>query len=139
VLGHVNSELDEVLVSYLEESKSSGRQICYFGYADYFANQALLSAVPIQSTEGDIVTPTYETIGDGGYNPLARRINMTSLDDAEALDDTIPFIKEGEGENDDGGISTIAVVGIAIGGAVASGTTMATLSLHENVSFRRSG
>jgi phosphate transport system substrate-binding protein len=95
VFGRVNSELDEVLVSYLEESKSSGRQICYFGYAYYFADQALLSAVPIQNTEGDIVTPTYETIGDGSYNPLARRICMNLLDDAEALDDTIPFIKFG--------------------------------------------
>jgi hypothetical protein len=114
-----------------------------------------LSAVAIRNNAGQYVSPNDQTIGDGTYNPLARRIYMNLLDDESALDHTIPFVKFGlenpymvgatgyvpipedqaaeiivtrlsgtvSGGGDSGGddsskLSTGAIVGIAIGGAV---------------------
>lgn len=90
--GYTNSEDDEELVSYLQEF---GEAISYFGYAYYYENQDSISAVPIQNSDGDFLLPTEKTIGDGSYNPLARRIFMNLLNDDESLKDTAPFVKFG--------------------------------------------
>jgi phosphate transport system substrate-binding protein len=90
--GYENSEDDEALVAYLQEF---GEAISYFGYAYYYANQDLVSPVPIQNADGAYVVPDTDTVGDGSYNPLARRIYMNLLNDRDALKETVPFVKFG--------------------------------------------
>jgi phosphate transport system substrate-binding protein len=89
--GYENSEDDEELVSYLQEF---GEAISYFGFSYYYANRDSISAVPIQNSDGVYLVPTQETIGDGSYNPLARRIFMNLLND-DTLIHTAPFVKFG--------------------------------------------
>ena len=90
--GYENSEDDERLVAYLQEF---GEAISYFGYSYYYENSGSLSAVPVQNDAGDYVLPDPTTIGDGTYNPLARRIYMNLLNDEETLKNTVPFVKFG--------------------------------------------
>ena len=90
--GYENSEDDEKLVTYLQEF---GEAISYFGYSYYYVNRNALSAVPVQNNDGNFVLPDPTTIGDGTYNPLARRIYMNLLNDEDTLKHTIPFVKFG--------------------------------------------
>lgn len=91
-LGYENSEDDDILVEYLE---NFGGAISYFGYAYYFENRDLLSAVAIENANGDFVLPEASSIGDGSYSPLARRIYMNLLNNEEALSHTAPFVTFG--------------------------------------------
>jgi phosphate transport system substrate-binding protein len=90
--GYKNSAVDEELVAYLNEFAES---IGYFGYSYYYANRGSLSSVAILNDEGDLVAPDPETIADGTYNPLARRIFMNLHTSEESLSKTVPFIEFG--------------------------------------------
>lgn len=90
--GYMNSEVDEVLVAYLNEFAES---ISYFGYSYYYANRGSLSAVAIVNDKGAKVLPDPQTIGDGSYNPLARRIYMNLYNDEDSLKHTAPFVHFG--------------------------------------------
>ena len=92
VFGYFNSEADDELVAYLREY---GEAISYFGYSYYFDNQDSLLGVPIENDQGVFVAPIDMSIGDGSYNPLARRIFMNLWNDEEALAHTVPFVKFG--------------------------------------------
>jgi phosphate transport system substrate-binding protein len=70
-----NKEDDEELVGSLQEF---GEAISYFETSYYYANQGDLSAVAIQNSDGDYNIPNAETVVNGDYNPLARRIFMNS-------------------------------------------------------------
>ena len=74
--GYFNSELDEEVEEYLEGNRNA---IGYFGYAYYDANRDKITAAAIQNDAGVFVEPTADTVGDGTYNPLARRIFMNAL------------------------------------------------------------
>jgi phosphate transport system substrate-binding protein len=54
-----------------------------------------LSAVAIRNDAGEYLPPNPVTIGDGSYNPLARRIYMNVLADEAALANTVPFVTFG--------------------------------------------
>jgi len=88
--GYENSELDEVLVEYISEFAEA---ISYFGYSYYYANRASLSAVAIANSDGNYILPNAETIGDGTYNPLARRIYMNLYNDDASLERTSHFVE----------------------------------------------
>lgn len=135
----------------------SSLAISYFGFSYYYSNQDSLSAVAIQNDAGQFLKPNPETIGDGSYNPLARRIYMNLLNSETALDHTVPFVSFGlqnpemvgatgyvaipedqaaemiisrlssggvfassgsDKSSGGSGLSTGAIVGIAVGGAV---------------------
>jgi phosphate transport system substrate-binding protein len=64
------SEDDNVLVQGVESDKGG---LGYFGYAYFDANQDRLKAVPIVAKKGaPAVMPSFESIKDGTYQPLAR-------------------------------------------------------------------
>ena len=90
--GYKNSAVDEELVAYIDEFAES---ISYFGYSYYYTNRNVLSAVAIENKAGHQVLPTPETIGDGTYNPLARRIFMNLYNDEKSLENTVPFVSFG--------------------------------------------
>ena len=92
IFGYRNSEDDEVLVDYVQTCPEA---ISFFGYAYYFEHKDSLAAVPIENDEGTFVVPTEDTISDGTYNPLARPIFMNLLNNDEALEATVPFVKFG--------------------------------------------
>lgn len=81
---------DEVLVNYLRDHEDA---IAYFGYAFYFANQDELSLVPIRNNAGTFILPSPETVTDGTYNPLSRRIVMNVV--SKSLINTRPFVEFG--------------------------------------------
>lgn len=87
-----NSADDNVIVTYLTNNDDA---IGYFGYAYYSENEATFDVASIQSSAGTFVAPTSTTVGDGTYNPLARRIFMNLLNDETVLALTVPFIKYG--------------------------------------------
>ena len=91
---YFNSASDEDIIMYLEENADA---IAYFGYAYYVENQDVLSAAAIENEDGDFVAPEAASVGDGSYNPLARRIYMNLLNDEAALTLTAPFINFGLG------------------------------------------
>ncbi len=64
------SEDDNVLVQGVNSDKGG---LGYFGFAYYEENQDKLKAVPIIAKKGaPAVTPSFETVKDGTYQPLAR-------------------------------------------------------------------
>ena len=69
--------------------------ISFFGYSYYFENQDSLSSVAIRNDAGEYLPPTPDTIGDGSYNPLARRIYMNLLTEEATLANTVPFVTFG--------------------------------------------
>jgi hypothetical protein len=69
--------------------------IAYFGYSYYYENRESLRSVPVKNSEGNFVEPDQQTIGDGTYNPLARRIYMNLLNSAESLKDTVSYVEFG--------------------------------------------
>ncbi|KAG7354798.1 phosphate binding protein [Nitzschia inconspicua] len=89
---YVNSEDDEVVVDYIFTYPAA---IAFFGYSYYFENQASLQSVAIQNSDGVYLKPTPETISDGSYNPLARRIYMNLLNSAADLKNTVPLVRFG--------------------------------------------
>lgn len=78
------SEDDNVLVQGIAGDKNS---LGYFGYAYFEENADKLKLVPIDNGDGNAVTPTFDTIKDGTYKPLARPIfiyaNKKSLEKPE--------------------------------------------------------
>jgi phosphate transport system substrate-binding protein len=88
--GYFNSTDDEVVVKYTE---ADGDVVAFFGYAYFLKDESLLYAVPIMNDEGDYVVPTHNTVSDGTYNPLSRRIYMNLLNDADSLGNTLPFLR----------------------------------------------
>ena len=92
VLGYFAAVKDEDLVAFLQEY---GGAISYFGYSYYYQYMEGLYAVAVKNKDGFFVVPTEETIGDGTYNPLARRIYMNLLNDETTLQDTVPFVSFG--------------------------------------------
>jgi phosphate transport system substrate-binding protein len=90
------SEDDEALVQYVAVSSADlyGDAIVYFGYAYYSENGQLFYGVPIQPISGgDYIKPTQQTVEDGLYTPLSRRIYMNFLDSALPL--TAAFLSYG--------------------------------------------
>ena len=65
---YTQSEDDNVLVTGVEGDPNA---LGYFGFAYYEANAEALKVVPIDSGAG-CVAPSFETIADGTYAPLAR-------------------------------------------------------------------
>jgi phosphate transport system substrate-binding protein len=64
------SEDDNVIVQGVASDKGS---LGYFGFAYYEENQDKLKAVPIVAKKGaPAVMPSYESVKDGSYQPLAR-------------------------------------------------------------------
>lgn len=64
------SEDDNVLVQGVQSDKGG---LGYFGFAYYEENQAKLRAVPIVAKKGaPAVSPTFESVKDGSYQPLSR-------------------------------------------------------------------
>ena len=90
--GYFSSADDDELVTFLQENEDA---IAYFGFAYYQENTDTLSAAPIENADGDFVEPTSDSVGDGSYNPLARRIYMNLYNDPAALALTMPFIEFG--------------------------------------------
>ena len=79
------SEDDNVLVQGVSRDKGA---LGYFGFAYYAENSKKLKAVPIVEKAGaPAVSPSFETVKDGTYQPLARPIfiyvNVASLDKPE--------------------------------------------------------
>lgn len=79
------SEDDNVLVQGVSRDKGA---LGYFGFAYYAENSKKLKAVPIVAKVGAAaVLPSFETVKDGSYQPLARPIfiyvNVASLDKPE--------------------------------------------------------
>jgi phosphate transport system substrate-binding protein len=89
---YFNSEDDDVLVDYVY---SNPEAIAFFGYNYYFENRDSLESVAIRNRDGVFLKPIPETIGDGSYNPLARRIYMNLLNAPEVLENTIPLVQFG--------------------------------------------
>jgi len=92
VLGYFAAVKDEDLIAFLQEY---GGAISYFGYSYYYLYSEGLYAVAVKNNDGFFVAPTDETIGNGTYNPLARRIYMNLLNDETTLQDTVPFVSFG--------------------------------------------
>jgi hypothetical protein len=86
------SEQVQELVRYVEQN---GGAISFFGYFYYNQNRDIMSAAPIQNSQGSFVSPTQETILDGSYNPLIRTIYMNLLNDGDRLAHTVPFLRFG--------------------------------------------
>ncbi|OJF97203.1 PstS family phosphate ABC transporter substrate-binding protein [Alkalibacterium sp. 20] len=63
------SEDDNVLVQGVQGSTNG---LAYFGYAYYAENMDTVKIVPIENSEGEIITPSDETVQDGTYEPLSR-------------------------------------------------------------------
>ncbi|MDZ7836225.1 MAG: hypothetical protein U5K84_13730 [Alkalibacterium sp.] len=63
------SEDDNILVQGIQGSPYG---LAYFGYAYYVENQDTVKIVPIENSEGEVVTPTDETVQDGTYEPVSR-------------------------------------------------------------------
>lgn len=63
------SEDDNILVQGTAGSRNG---LAYFGYAYYAENQDTVKIVPIENSEGEVITPTSETVQDGSYEPLSR-------------------------------------------------------------------
>ena len=79
------SEDDNVLVQGVSRDKGA---LGYFGFAYYAENSKKLKAVPVVAKAGaPAVSPSFETVKDGSYQPLARPIfiyvNVASLDKPE--------------------------------------------------------
>jgi phosphate transport system substrate-binding protein len=79
------SEDDNVLVQGVSRDKGA---LGYFGFSYYAENSKKLKAVPIVEKAGaPAVTPSFDTVKDGTYQPLARPIfiyiNVASLDKPE--------------------------------------------------------
>lgn len=79
------SEDDNVLVQGVSRDKGA---LGYFGFAYYAENSKKLKAVPIVEKAGaPAVSPSFDTVKDGTYQPLARPIfiyvNVASLDKPE--------------------------------------------------------
>lgn len=90
--GYYNSQDDEVLVAYTEANSDA---IAYFGYAYLVEHSSSLSAARIKNAEGVYVAPSPETVADGSYNPLSRRIYMNLLDTNKSLKNTRPLLEFG--------------------------------------------
>jgi len=63
------SEDDNVLVQGVENNKNS---LGYFGFAYYIAHRDKMRAVPIETPDGEAVSPSVETVVDGTYTPMSR-------------------------------------------------------------------
>jgi len=92
--GYFSSASDEEIITYLDENNDA---IAYFGFAYYSDNQDKISAAAIENADGEFVMPSSETVADGSYNPLARRIYMNLWNDEAALAVTVPFVQFGLG------------------------------------------
>lgn len=67
---YMPSEDDNVLVQAIAGERDG---LGYFGYAYYVENEDRLRAVPIRAEGSDeAVAPTFDTIANGSYQPLAR-------------------------------------------------------------------
>jgi phosphate transport system substrate-binding protein len=86
--GYFSSAVDDDLAQHLI---SNGNAISYFGFSAYYSKRQELSAVPIFNDKfGTFVAPDFETVQDGTYAPLSRRIYMNLLD--ATLGNTKDFI-----------------------------------------------
>lgn len=65
------SEDDNVLVQGVSRNANA---LGYFGFSYYAENKDKLRSVPIVNKAGRAVSPSFETVMDGSYNPLSRPI-----------------------------------------------------------------
>lgn len=63
------SEDDNVLVQGVSGDQNA---LGYFGFAYYIENQDKLKLLEVDNDAGKCITPSFETIEDGSYQPLAR-------------------------------------------------------------------
>jgi len=87
-----NSATDEEIMAYLAGDADA---IAYVGFAYYKSNEEAVSAATIQNEEGEFVAPDSTTVGDGSYNPLARRIYMNLLTAEDTMMYTGHFVQFG--------------------------------------------
>ena len=59
------------------------------------------SAAAIENGDGEMVVPDASSVGDGSYNPLARRIFMNVWNSEENLEKVQPLIKFGFSDEGD--------------------------------------
>jgi phosphate transport system substrate-binding protein len=86
--GYFSSAVDGDLVQFLISNQNA---ISYFAFSAYSLNRQALSAAPIFNNKfGIYVTPSLETVQDGTYAPLSRRITMNLLD--ATLSNTKDFV-----------------------------------------------
>lgn len=75
------SEDDNVLVQGVSRDVNA---LGYFGFAYYMENQDKLRAVPVVNEKGEPVLPSFESVMQGSYSPLARPIFIYVSDKALA-------------------------------------------------------
>ncbi len=73
------SEDDNILIRGISGDRDS---LGYIGFAYYDANRTKVKAVPIRSSKGSAVVPTFDTIRNGTYAPLSRMIYIYANIDA---------------------------------------------------------
>jgi len=83
------SEDDNVLVSGVAGDRDA---MGFFGYAYYEGNKARVRAVPVDNGKGP-VTPTYESVKDGSYQPLSRPIFIYVSKKAAARPEVKAFVE----------------------------------------------
>jgi ABC-type phosphate transport system substrate-binding protein len=89
--GYTSSDVaDELLVHFIRDQDAA---IGFCGYAHYYSNRDIISAMPIKNYVGKFIVPSPETVGDGSYSPLSRRIYMNLL--TSTLVTTRPFVEFG--------------------------------------------
>ncbi|WP_027108861.1 PstS family phosphate ABC transporter substrate-binding protein [Lacticigenium naphthae] len=79
------SEDDNILVQGVMGSENG---LAYFGYAYYAENEGNVKIVPIENGEGEVVTPSSETVQDGSYEPLSRPL-FFYVNNESIKDDTV--------------------------------------------------
>ena len=93
------SEDDNILVQGIQGSPYG---LAYFGYAYYIENEDTVKIVPIENSEGEVVTPTDETVQDGTYEPLSRPLFVyaknSSMKDNETAYEFAKYTLEMAGE-----------------------------------------
>lgn len=86
------SEDDNVLVKGVQGDLDA---LGYFGFAYYFENKGLLKVVPVKHGKDAAISPSFETINNGTYAPLSRKIyiyvNTNAAKKKPALQEFVRF------------------------------------------------
>lgn len=81
------SEDDNVIVTGVESTDGG---LGYFGYAYYEENQGALKVLKVENEDGECITPSFDSIADGSYNPMSRPLFFYV---AKGAYDTKPQVK----------------------------------------------
>ncbi|GKY96702.1 hypothetical protein MPSEU_000629700 [Mayamaea pseudoterrestris] len=99
----------EVNIALIENDSAA---VAFFGYSYYYSHGIELYAAAIQNSDGVFVTPGADSVADGTYNPLSRRLYMNLLNDAKSLANTAPFVYFGYSPDGSDIVSTTGYVPI---------------------------